>query len=304
MTSGHARKTGPMGDMPDEAVGALCVLASGSRGNCSVLVVPDGGTRRVVLIDAGLSPRRTAALLCQLGIELWEIDSILLTHLDADHAHASWLRHRRVQAPVYMHATHRGHAQRIGLWCDRVETFTEPFCLFDRVRVHPRLLHHDQLGVVVYRFEIADATGQRCCRLGFATDVGRPSPALIEHVSSCDVLGIESNYCPKMQMASTRPDFLKRRIMGGSGHLSNHECLDVLRQAAPRQHVVFLHLSQECNDPALVRSLHEGSAYQATLSNQHRPTPWIWLTPSGHSVRAGPVAAPFGDLPLWTGGQT
>lgn len=304
MTAGDARKTGPLEAMPEQAVGALCVLASGSRGNCSVLVVPDGGTRRVLLIDAGLSPRRTAALLSELNIDLWEIDAILLTHLDADHAHASWMRHRRVQAPIYMHASHRGHAQRIGLWCERVETFTDPFCLFDRVRVHPCLLHHDQLGVVVYRFEIDDEQMQRRCRLGFATDVGRPSDALVEHVFACDVLGIESNYCPMMQLASDRPEFLKRRIMGGSGHLSNHECLDVLRRAAPRQHVVFLHLSQDCNDPVLIRSLHQGSTYQATLSNQHRPTPWIYLTPSCERPDAAPLNVPFDDLPLWTGVET
>lgn len=70
MTSGDARKSGSFEAMPEDAVGALCVLASGSRGNCSVLLLPDGGTRRVVLIDAGLSPRRTGALLCELGIEL------------------------------------------------------------------------------------------------------------------------------------------------------------------------------------------------------------------------------------------
>lgn len=167
--------------------------------------------------------------------------------------------------------------------------------------IHPRLLHHDQLGVVVYRIEIDDEQKQRRCRLGFATDVGRPSDALIEHVFACDVLGIESNYCPKMQVASARPDYLKRRIMGGSGHLSNDECLAVLRRASPRQHVVFLHLSQECNDPVLVSTLHEGSTYRATLSSQHRPTPWIWLTPSPGSPAEAPAREPFADLPLWTG---
>lgn len=279
-------------------MGALCVLASGSRGNCSVVVLPDGGTRRVVLIDAGLSPRRTAVLLCELGIELWEIDAILLTHLDADHAHLTWSRHRRVQAPIYMHASHRGKAERIGMCCDRVETFSQSFSLFDRINVHPRLLHHDQLGVVVYRFEIDDERRKSCCRLGFATDVGRPSEDLVEHVSACDVLGIESNYCPKMQVASGRPEFLKRRIMGGSGHLSNDECLAVLRRARPREHVVLLHLSQECNDPALVSGLHKGSSYRATLSSQHKPTPWIWLTASPDGASRGPIKV-RSELPLW-----
>ncbi|GAB4385594.1 MAG: MBL fold metallo-hydrolase [Phycisphaerales bacterium] len=289
--------------MPDDAVGALCVLASGSRGNCSVLVVPDRGTRRVVLIDAGLSPRRTASLLHRLGIEAWEIDAILLTHLDSDHAKRSWTQHRHVQAPVFIHTSHRGQARRIGLFTDRVQTFCDAFQLFDRVHVQPCMLQHDQLGVVAYRFTLRAESDDRRCVLGFATDVGRPSRDLIDHVSGCDVLGIESNYCPVMQQESNRPEFLKRRIMGGSGHLSNEQCLDVVRQARPRDHVVLLHLSEQCNDPERVARLHEGEGYRLTISNQHRPTPWIWLRagstqhdrPAGGGRRA--------ELPLWAEGR-
>jgi phosphoribosyl 1,2-cyclic phosphodiesterase len=61
-----------------------------------------------------------------------------------------------------------------------------------------------------------------------------------------------------MQLASNRPGFLKDRIMGGKGHLSNEECIDAVRAIAwPREpeHVVLLHLSRECNCPDLVRDL-------------------------------------------------
>ena len=79
---------------PPGVEAGLCVLASGSRGNCSVLVIPDGpgehAPRRVILFDAGLSPRRTTLLLANLGIEPWEVDDIVLTHLDTDHIHPGW----------------------------------------------------------------------------------------------------------------------------------------------------------------------------------------------------------------------
>ncbi|RMH13346.1 MAG: MBL fold metallo-hydrolase [Planctomycetota bacterium] len=263
--------------MPDDAVGALCVLASGSRGNCSVLVVPDGGTRRVLLLDAGLSPKRTQRLLADHGIELWEIDAVLFTHLDTDHAHLGWARRRRFDAPLYVHAAHRGRADRLGITCHRTELFRERFTLFDRIDIEPALLSHDALGVCAFRISIRDAGPNRVAQLGFATDVGRPSEALINHVHGCDVLGIESNYCPRMQLSSPRPEFLKRRIMGGAGHLSNQECLKVVEQASPRSHVVLLHLSQQCNDPAIVRGLHQHAAYETTISSQHAPTPWVWL---------------------------
>src|SRR5215213_8480248 len=65
----------------------LCVLASGSSGNCTLLRTPSG----VLLIDAGLGPRTTAKRLDGTGVSLRDIRAICLTHLDSDHFSASWL---------------------------------------------------------------------------------------------------------------------------------------------------------------------------------------------------------------------
>ena len=70
----------------------LCVLASGSAGNCSVLTFAREGVRRACLIDLGLSPRRTVRLLGALGLALHHIDDVVLTHLDTDHFHAGWAK--------------------------------------------------------------------------------------------------------------------------------------------------------------------------------------------------------------------
>ena len=275
--------------MPDGAVGGLCVLASGSRGNCSVLVVPDGGTSRVILIDAGLSPRRTTRLLAGFGIDLWEIDAVLLTHLDSDHAHAGWSRSRLLRAPFYLHATHRGRAERIGLAYHHTRLFRESFRVGKRIHIEPRLLEHDTLGVVVFRMTIDTPNSNQRAVLSYATDVGRPSGALAQHIDSADLLAIESNYCPRLQARSDRPAFLKQRIMGGSGHLSNEQCLELVRGASPRGDVVCLHLSQQCNSPQLVRSMHADAPYCLTLSNQHEPTAWVWLQGSEHAAPVTPT---------------
>src|SRR5690606_32500803 len=92
-----------------------------------------------------------------------------------------------------------------------------------------------------------------------------------------------------LQAASSRPWFLKRRITGGSGHLSNHEALEAVRQIQPRSHVVLLHLSRECNCPDLVASLHQGAPYSFTVTSQTEPTPWV-------PIRAG-RSAPRGSEP-------
>ncbi len=68
----------------------LCILASGSAGNCSVLTYGSGLTTRAFLIDAGLSPRRTRTLLADLGLRFDQLDHILVTHFDRDHFHLGW----------------------------------------------------------------------------------------------------------------------------------------------------------------------------------------------------------------------
>src|SRR6185436_8520806 len=65
----------------------LCVLASGSSGNCTVVRTPAG----VMLIDAGIGPRMTSKRLDGTGILLSDIRAICLTHLDSDHFRPSWV---------------------------------------------------------------------------------------------------------------------------------------------------------------------------------------------------------------------
>src|SRR5213078_1850281 len=66
----------------------LCILASGSAGNCSVIRTPAG----VVLIDAGIGPRTAQKRLAGTGVSLADVRAICLTHLDADHFRPSWFR--------------------------------------------------------------------------------------------------------------------------------------------------------------------------------------------------------------------
>jgi len=94
--------------------------------------------------------------------------------------------------------------------------------------------------------------------VGFATDIGRVSDGLVDLLRGVDLLAIESNYDRGMQLDSARPKFLKDRIMGGRGHLSNEECVEAVRAIAfpdePAQ-VVLIHLSRECNHPEVVREV-------------------------------------------------
>lgn len=251
----------------------LRILASGSAGNCSVLVECSGGSRRVWLIDLGLSPRRTRRLLLASGIEPGQVEAVILTHLDSDHCHPGWTApaaRAMLPAPIMVHRRHEWLARRSGV---DVKPYERAFRLGESgccAEVQPMLLAHDDLGSAAYRFEFSSGG----C-LGFATDLGRATPQFTSHMRGVDVLALESNYCPEMQRSSGRPAMLKRRIMDGRGHLSNQEAADAAGAISPRRHLVLLHLSRECNTPELAAGPHSGARYALTIARQDEPTAWI-----------------------------
>jgi phosphoribosyl 1,2-cyclic phosphodiesterase len=126
-------------------------------------------------------------------------------------------------------------------------------------------------------------------RVGFATDLGHVPDFLIEKFCGVDFLAIESNCDRDMEVNSPRPWFLKQRIMGGNGHLSNDQAFAAVRAILDRtgevcgpdhlpRHIVLLHRSRECNCPKLLHRLFTSDPRIApilTLSHQHEPTPWL-----------------------------
>lgn len=250
----------------------LCVLASGSSGNCTALRTASG---KLVLIDAGLSPKRTAIALESMGHTLGDVAAIVLTHLDHDHFYSSWItalpRRLGNHACLWVHASHARERRLDPLHeAGRLRTFErEAFSPCDTTTFTSRLASHDAEGVATFR--ISTSTGE----LGYLTDLGDVTPKLLDFHEGVGVLAIESNYCPKLQVRSERPDFLKQRIMGGAGHLSNQQCLSATECIAPASHALFLHLSRECNSPEIVSQLHEGADYARTIAAPDRPTRWV-----------------------------
>jgi len=199
------------------------------------------------------------------------VDEVLLTHLDTDHCNAALLSALGGGVRVYVHERHHRRLD-IGSSCAaRVIPFgNSAFALNESLRVHATLLSHDQLGVACFRLTSEKSDGSPS--IGYATDLGKVTRRLTDHLAGVDVLAIESNYCPKMQLASDRPAFLKRRIMGGSGHLSNEQSAQAVRTIRPKQHVVLLHLSRQCNTPEEAATFHAKSNYALTVAHHERPT--------------------------------
>lgn len=269
---------------------ALCVLGSGSSGN-STIVRSAAGT---ILIDIGFGPRTTAGRLAGTGLSVADISAICLTHLDSDHFNRNWLNtiarqgihvccHETLVDPI-LHC-----AKADGLKHDSLEKLQslmrpfgrEPFLPLQDLRVQPIALPHDVAGSHGF---VIDSAGHR---LGYATDLGSVPAALFEHFEDLDVLAMESNYDPQMQLASDRPWVLKQRVMGDAGHLSNQQSFAAVRHILNRcqkkgsplpAHIVLLHRSRQCNCPDLVRALFAQDARIAErliLSEQDKPTGWI-----------------------------
>lgn len=283
----------PRTTLPD-APASICVLASSSSGNCTALLVR-GARDRLFLIDAGLSPRRTRRLLAEHGVGHLPIEGMLVTHLDHDHWNSGWNTAQRDDCIVYLHRSHLGRAAREGALFRHTEPFEGHFELGDGIGVHSAMFGHDSLGVAVFRIDVRGAT------LGYATDVGKPTHALVAHLKHVDVLAIESNYCPVLQESSDRPEYLKRRIMGGSGHLSNEQTLSVVRAVRPHSKVVLLHLSRQCNTPAIAVRGHENAPYQLTVSAHDASTGWIPIMPTPASTVPQIETKPLGRQgTLWS----
>jgi phosphoribosyl 1,2-cyclic phosphodiesterase len=223
-------------------------IGSGSKGNC--LVAQAGSTR--VLLDCGLSPRETERRLARLGITPAEISGILVTHEHDDHAGQAYPFAAQHRIPVWLtHGTQTALAES-GKAPGDADTRTihgrDPFAIGD-LEVRPYTVPHDAREPVQFVFS------DGAFRLGVLTDIGVSTPHVETTLSGCDALVLECNHDHDMLWAGDYPKWLKERISGPFGHLSNAASENLLAalDRSRMQHVFAAHLSQQNNRPELAR---------------------------------------------------
>lgn len=234
----------------------LCILGSGSAGNCALLQTE--GAR--VLVDAGFSARRLGELLAGIGETLARVDAIFLTHEHGDHAagieglkkfpHVRVFANSGTSRAVQGGLSHRPDWQlfetgsRFRFRDLEIETFAVPHDAADPV------------GFLFHCGQVDDMFSPRRS-LAWLTDLGHAPQHIRERIREADVLVVEANHCPEMLKADVkRPWSVKQRISGRHGHLSNEAARELLASVAnPRWQRVFLaHLSRDCNSPAAVEA--------------------------------------------------
>ncbi len=222
----------------------FCPLASGSKGNALYL-----GTKSTkVLIDAGLSARQITLKLEEIGVDLADIDAIVITHEHSDHIKGLGILAIRKGIPVLANAE-TAHAIYEALGeVPKCKIFsTGEIFEFGDIEFDPFSVHHDAIDPVGFAIHVGSMKFGVCADLGFAT-------TLVESkLQGCDYLYLEANHQVEMVYASPRSLVYKQRVLGHLGHLSNVQNAELLRKLLHKglKHVYLAHLSIECNNPDL-----------------------------------------------------
>lgn len=227
----------------------LCTLASGSSGN-AVLVFNETTS---LLIDAGISAKRICDGLRQLGLEPAQLDAICITHSHSDHISGLRVLLKRVTCPVYAtEATGAVIARQVEGAAERLHTLQpqEPVC-FGNLKVQAFSTPHDAPGSVGYT--ISD--GERKCSV--VTDLGFVTEEVRQSIYGSHLALVEANHDVDWLKSGAYPPYLKRRILGDGGHLSNEDSGELCCELAEHgtQKLVLAHLSHENNTPERARSV-------------------------------------------------
>jgi phosphoribosyl 1,2-cyclic phosphodiesterase len=218
------------------------VLGSGSSGNC--LVAEADGER--VILDAGMGPTRATERMRALGADF--ITSrfplgLFVTHEHGDHAAHAVPVARATRAPLFVHAGMPAPRARSRLdvraYAPGQAVALGPFV------IEAMMVPHDAPQVALR----VSAGGRR---FGMATDLGHAPRALAAFLGACDVVFLESNYCPQLLESGPYPPRLRQRVAGPLGHLSNEQTAEVARSLENTRaaRLVLVHLSRANNSPA------------------------------------------------------
>ena len=224
----------------------LHVLASGSKGNASVVEGPSGS----VLIDDGLSRRELMRRADELGVDMDRIECVVVTHEHSDHVSGLSVFCNKYDGRLVATAgTAGGRKYLAALPFELVGSSDEFEAGGMRIRTFPT--SHDVADPFGLRFDCSSENGVDS--LGFCTDTGTLGSRAMELLRGVRILALESNHDRRMLEGGPYPAVLKARVGGDHGHLSNAQAAEALRELVgpATETVVGMHLSQENNRPSI-----------------------------------------------------
>ncbi len=233
----------------------LISFGSGSSGNCYFLATPTDA----LLIDIGVGLRGLKKNCRNYGVSLSSVHHVLITHDHADHIKSVGSFSFDYNLPVY--ATREVHAGINRNYCVSKKIAADKTCFLEKgvmlqlgdFQVTPFEVPHDSSDNVGYFIE---AAGTNLCIM---TDVGHVTDEMKQYIQRARHLIIEANHDIEMVLSGPYPQFLKDRILSGTGHLNNRDCGTAIAENMSEQlkNVWLCHLSEENNHPELARKTVE-----------------------------------------------
>ena len=222
-------------------------IASGSNGNCYYV----GNEHEAVLIDAGISCRETEKRMSRLGLSIKKVKAIFISHEHTDHTRGVEFISRKHRIPVYITATTHNNSN-LSIEPQLVKSFSikSPVHI-GNLSIHAFPKRHNASEPHSFTIKGNGVT------IGVLTDIGTACEHVIKNLSKCHAAFLEANYDETMLEKGNYPIFLKRRIRGNDGHLSNTQALDLFTTHRPpfMTLLILSHLSAQNNSPQLVNDL-------------------------------------------------
>ncbi len=224
----------------------FCSLFSSSSGNCTYIGNGESG----ILVDIGVSAKRTENALLDIGVDPKKIRGIFVTHEHTDHINGIRVFAGKYGINVYATKGTLEGMNELKVFNGKFDAYIIPDGGYEigGMLVKPFRTPHDSRESCGYSVLMPD--GKRVC---VATDMGTMTDSVMDSVFGSDLILLESNHDVKMLQMGPYPYFLKQRILSNHGHLSNELCAEtavkLLRSGTT--HFVLGHLSKENNIPSL-----------------------------------------------------
>ena len=248
-------------------------LGSGSTGNATLVEVTSRRPLRL-LVDCGLGQKQLSARLAGAGLADEDIDAIFITHEHSDHIGCARQFSRRHGVPVWMSSgTYEGIGSPDFGGLIHIARDGEAIDLGD-LQIMPFTVPHDA------REPLQLTCTDGAAKLGILTDLGHATAHLLAHLEHCNALLLECNHDSDLLAQSSYPPFLKRRVGGKYGHLSNHAAGAIAQSLAHEglKHLVTAHLSEQNNRPDLAYQAMAdalGSMTEVTIADAGSGTRWL-----------------------------
>ena len=236
-------------------------IASGSSGNCIYI----GSDDTHILIDAGISRKKIEEGLNSIDVSLKDIDAVFVTHEHIDHIKGLGVMSRKDGIPIYStDGTINGIKAATSLgnidsdYYHIIEADTD-IHLKD-MTIHSFSVSHDANEPVAYSVYCDNN------KASVITDLGYYDDYIIDNLENSDMMLVEANHDINMLQIGSYPYYLKQRILGNKGHLSNELSgrllCDILHDNL--KHIMLGHLSKENN---YARLAYETVKLEVTLAD-------------------------------------